>query len=87
MTGFRRNVYHRKAPQNALQLSDTALKWMIDELDMLPGEGIKWNRQKDDFLETYRRHFIEAVDSWIHDTLRPGEDKPLAFFFWQGIGK
>ena len=81
------NTYRRKASQSALQLSDIALKWMIDELDMIPGEGIKWNSQKDDFLAHYRHHVVEVVDSWIHNSLRPGEDKALACVFWQVMGR
>ena len=82
-----KDTYRRKAPQSALQLSDIALKWMIDELDMIPGQGIKWNYQKNEFLEHYRHHVVEVVDSWIHDALRLGEDKALALLFWQVMGK
>ena len=70
-----------------MQLSDIALKWMIDELDSLPEGKIKWNRQKDTFLESYRRRTHQAVASRIHDALKPSQDKPLGTLLWQVLGE
>ncbi|OCL04165.1 hypothetical protein AOQ84DRAFT_356540 [Glonium stellatum] len=63
------------------QLSDIALKWMMDELDKLPDDQIEWNVHKDDFIKHYDEE--QAVTARIHDTMRFGFGVSwLKVIFW-----
>ena len=59
-----------------LQLSDLALKWMIDELDGLPAihphDKMYWNKHKDIFLENFKSKESMAVRAPMHDILKFG---------------
>lgn len=54
------------------QLSDIALKWMMDELDKLPEDRIQWNKHKDGFIKHFKRNRDQAIGARIHDTLSFG---------------
>jgi Uncharacterized alpha/beta hydrolase domain (DUF2235) len=70
------------------QLSDIALKWMMDELDALPNDRIQWNSDvKCSFLERFNLHRDKAIVCRLHDTLRSGGG--LSFgkvCFWNWLG-
>jgi hypothetical protein len=88
MTGMRSSTWRRDAPQTALQLSDVALKWMIDELDLLPEEGVAWNESKDAFLAHYRRRYPEAISSRINDNLKFSiTESARSVLLWKFLGK
>jgi uncharacterized protein (DUF2235 family) len=70
------------------QLSDIALKWMIDELDALPNDRVHWNSDvKCSFLERFNRHRAKAIRSRMHDTLRLGGGRSVGkVCFWNLLG-
>jgi len=70
---------HEDRSKDAFQLSDIALKWMIDEIMAIPGETLKWN-EKD--LQSFRDRFAahsnsadpskRAIEARMHDTMAFG---------------
>ena len=78
------------------QLSDIALKWMIDELGKLkdhpkfgPGKGdqIVWNAGKDGFLKSYEKRRLEALSGKQHDTMKKGGGSSIMkVIFWNLMG-
>ena len=78
------------------QLSDIALKWMIDELGKLkdhpkfgPGKGdqIIWNAGKDGFLKSYEKRRLEALSGKQHDTMKfGGGSSRMMVIFWNLMG-
>jgi hypothetical protein len=70
------------------QLSDIALKWMIDELDHLPNDTVRWNSDvKCSFLERFNLHRAKAIGSRLHDTLRLGGGSSVGtVIFWNLLG-
>ena len=75
-----------------LQLSDLALKWMIDELDALPlihpDDKISWNEHKDIFFKNYQSKESTAVSAPLHDILKIGGGvSPLSVASWHILGK
>ena len=74
--------------EDPFQLSDIALKWMIDELDLLPDDQILWNKSKDNFTKRFRDSYLEALTSTIHDTLRfGGGSAGYQVILWNFLGK
>ena len=74
------------------QLSDIALKWMMDELDNLPGDKIQWNERKDDFVKGFEANGDQAIrdraiKARIHNTLSFGGGCSwLKVIFWNFMG-
>jgi uncharacterized protein (DUF2235 family) len=70
------------------QLSDITLKWMIDELDALPNDRVRWNSDvKCSFLERFNLHRAKAISSRMHDTLRFGGGSSAGIVcFWNWLG-
>jgi uncharacterized protein (DUF2235 family) len=70
------------------QLSDIALKWMMDELDALPNDNVRWNSDvKCSFLERFNLHRAKAIASRMHDTLRFGGGSSAGkVLFWNWLG-
>ena len=70
------------------QLSDIALKWMMDELDALPNDNVRWNSDvKCSFLERFNLHRENAIRARMHDTLRFGGGSSAGkVFFWKWLG-
>ena len=63
------------------QLSDIALRWMIEELDQLPGDNPEWNNRYKGFLRN-RKH-QEAIDAPIHNTMsRPDSPWHKVIMWW-----
>ncbi|KAG8527547.1 uncharacterized protein KY384_007699 [Bacidia gigantensis] len=63
--------------QDKFQLSDIALKWMIDELDGLPEniDHLQWNiENKRSFLNRYNapEHRSQSIRALMHDTMKIG---------------
>jgi hypothetical protein len=77
-----------KKDSDYFQLSDIALKWMIDELDALPNDKIRWNPDvKRSFLERFNLHRAKAILSRMHDTLRFGGGSSAGnVCFWKWLG-
>ena len=74
-----------------LQLSDLALKWMIDELDALPAvhphDKIYWNEHKDIFLKNYARKEATAIEAPMHDILKfGGGSGAVSVMMWHILG-
>ena len=78
---LRRALFKTKAPVAAeldkshdwFQLSDIALKWMVDELDKLSSDRVHWNqRNKQDFLTRFDRSRSKAIKTRMHDTMTFG---------------
>ena len=66
---------HLDKSKDWFQLSDFALKWMVDELDGISGDDhVLWSREKADFLERFAQagHRSGALKARIHDTMRIG---------------
>lgn len=73
---------------DAFQLSDIALKWMIDELDMLPDDQIVWDKSKESFLNRFRDNYRAAITSTVHDTLSfGGGSNAIQVLLWNLLGK
>ena len=76
---------------DALQLSDLALEWMISELEALPAkhpaDKIAWNEHKDIFLNNYNRKVSTAVRAPLHDILAYGNCvSRIKTFMWRIMG-
>ena len=72
---------------DAFQLSDIALKWMINELEELDDQ-LKWGTSKDDYLKRFEDHREKAISSQIHDTLSFGGGTSwLKVLFWNFLGE
>ena len=74
-----------------LQLSDLALRWMIDELDALPlihkHDQIIWNDHKDTFIKNYDRKVSTAEQAPMHDILKYGGGVSyISTFMWHILG-
>lgn len=70
------------------QQSDIALKWMIDELDGIPGDQLEWDmKRKEGFLKYYKMRREQAISSKLHDTMEYGGGSSFAMtFFWKFMG-
>ena len=76
---------------DALQLSDLTLKWMISELDALsaehPANQIAWNEHRDIFLNNFNRKASTAVQARLHDVLAWGNCvSRTQTFMWRILG-
>ena len=82
------NEAHSDKSGDVFQLSDIALKWMIDELDELSTNRILWNEaKKQDFLDRFNRHRSEAIKARVHDTLSIGGGEPfVTTLIWNLLG-
>jgi len=68
------------------QLSDIALKWMIEELDQLPKDQPKWNSRKHGFIHNF--NFDDAIQKPIHDTMKFTKQswfKPIMWWFMEYV--
>ncbi|KAI9147233.1 hypothetical protein HJFPF1_13268 [Paramyrothecium foliicola] len=58
---------------DAFQMSDVALSWMIDELELVeklePLSAVKWSENAQDYKELYQAHKTQALRGVIHDSL------------------
>ena len=81
--------------QDPLQLSDLALRWMIQELELLPdAERLAWNSHKDIFLANIDSRnpdrYSLAVQAPMHDILSFQNDKNgnsfITTFMWNLMG-
>ena len=78
--------------EDPLQLSDLALKWMIDELDALPmihkHDQIIWNDHKKTFITNYNSKASTAEQAPMHDILKYGGGVSyVSTFMWHILGK
>lgn len=80
--------------KDAFQLSDVALSWMIQELELVgeqdPMASVKWSRN----VHGYKRAFAQeqsqkqALKGLIHDSLKTGTGTGLAtVLLWKFMGK
>ena len=63
---------HLDKTKDQFQLSDIALKWMIDELDNLDPkvDHVLWNEdKKQSFLERFAAKRTDAINGFMHDTM------------------
>ena len=76
------------------QLSDIALKWMVDEVDDVENkendlvERIKWDtNEKASFLKRFHDHKDEMIGARMHDTMKfGGGSKPYIAILWNVMG-
>ena len=73
---------------DALQLSDLALEWMISELDALhPADKVSWNEHRDIFLRNFNSNVSAAVQAPLHDILAYGNCvSRTQTFLWRIMG-
>ena len=73
---------------DALQLSDLALEWMISELDALhPADKLSWNEHRDIFLRNFNSKVSTAVQAPLHDILAYGNCvSRTKTFLWRTMG-
>ena len=79
---------------DVFQLSDIALKWMMDELDHLPGntngkgDRLEWHaKEKDSFMRRFYRQRPQAIQSPLHDTMVFAGGSSLGkVIFWNFMG-
>lgn len=73
-----------------LQLSDLALRWMVDELDALPldkHDQIIWNDHKATFMKNYDRKVSTAEQAPMHDILKIGGGASgISTLMWHILG-
>ena len=76
------------------QLSDNALKWMIDELEDIEypngDEGLRWNSNKKDFITRIQQesHRSQANNGRMHDTMSFGGGASFwKTLLWRLMGK
>ena len=86
------NTKSRLEIDDALQLSDLSLEWMISELDALPAvhpaDQIAWNEHRDIFLKNYNRKVSSAVQAPLHDILAWDNCVPRTqTFMWRIMGR
>jgi len=74
--------------EDPFQQSDIALKWMIDELDSIPGDQISWDKgRREEFMEGFKKKRANAVSSRLHDTMSfSGGSATGKVFFWKFLG-
>ena len=80
--------------EDAFQLSDIALKWMVDELDHLPGnthgngDQVEWHAElKESFMRRFYNKRNMAIKSPLHDTMVVGGGLALGkVLFWNFMG-
>ena len=75
--------------QDWFQLSDLALKWMVDELSNLPDGRVHWDKEgKQSFLTRYHSHRAKAVKAKMHDTMAFGKGSSFGMtLMWKFMGK
>ena len=86
-----KDVKAKLEANDALQLSDLTLKWMISELDALsaehPANQIAWNEHRDIFLNNFNRKASTAVQARLHDVLAWGNCvSRTQTFMWRILG-
>lgn len=70
-----KSAAHLAKTRDPFQLSDIALKWMIDELDNLPKDTdhILWNEEKKhSFMHRFAKKRSDAIKGFMHDTMTIG---------------
>lgn len=97
LTGKKRLLFRNKKAKQAkvnkegdwFQLSDLALKWMIDELTNLPNGPIYWDiDRKANFLRRYHAHRANAIWAKMHDTMSFGRGSSFGMtLMWKLMGK
>jgi len=71
--------------EDPYQLSDIALKWMMEELDQLPGDRPEWNHRRDGFLEDFP--YKEVIENApIHNTLSRKDSSWYMVLMWWFMG-
>lgn len=83
---------HTNKEKDPFQLSDIALKWMIDELDNIPPKKqtdvVKWNQNKQGFIDRFKDHRSQAIKGRMHDTLSFGGGSSLGkTLLWRLMGE
>jgi hypothetical protein len=71
------------------QLSDIALKWMIEELDDLPGDQPEWNERRDGFMDKFDESggkYDEAIKARIHNTMTSPDSSWSKVLLWWFMG-
>ena len=77
------------------QLSDIALKWMVDEIDNVessredPLDRFAWNpEEKASFLKRFEKHKDEMISARMHDTMTwNGGSSKFKVILWNLMGK
>ena len=77
---------------DALQLSDLTLEWMISELDALPAkhpaDKVAWNEHRDIFLKNFNSKTSPAEKAPLHDILAYGNCvSRIKTFMWRIMGR
>lgn len=66
------------------QLSDIALKWMIEKFDQLPGDQPQWNPRRDGFLNNF--DYEKEIKAPIHTTMSFKDSSFFNVLLWWFIG-
>ena len=82
---------HLHKEHDHFQLSDFALKWMIDELDdlntKLKTDTLRWNEQKADFVRRFVERRPKAIRARMHDTMTFGRGSSFGkALLWKLMG-
>ena len=94
-TSNERDAVHGNVCDDHFQLSDIALKWMMDEVEAVEearkesSDRIAWNvKKKDSFLERFEYHKKEMISARMHDTLKfnGGLSSKLKVMLWNFMG-
>jgi hypothetical protein len=75
--------------EDSYQLSDIALKWMIEELDDLPGDKPEWNDRYNVFMDQFDYGSVkyeEAIKAPIHNTMSLKDSSWYKVLMWWFLG-
>lgn len=78
-----------KVKDDSYQLSDIALKWMIEELDDLPGDKPQWNYRRDLFMNRFDYEGVkykQAIKARIHNTMSLNDSPWYMVLMWWFMG-
>ena len=91
-----KGVAHDSLEEDYFQLSDIALKWMVDEIDDVesnfkePSVRLAWDTQsRESFLRRFESHKKDMLTAQMHDTMKwnGGLTSKLKILLWNVMGK
>lgn len=87
---------HENTVNDYFQLSDIALKWMMDEIDDVeakhveePTDRLAWDsKEKANFLRRFQHNKDKMISARMHDTMtwNGGSSNPLKIMMWNFMG-
>jgi hypothetical protein len=77
----------KEVGKDSYQLSDIVLRWMMKELDELPGDRPEWNDRRDGFLKHFdHTNYKKAINGPIHNTMKLKDSSWYKVIMWWFMG-